>query len=172
MKRFSILGAALALTLLGAPAPAAILVEVTLTQDGVGDNGPDWFGRLAFDPVTLEYRSGSILVDDVLYDSPSWFQLRFLPDREGMFGTLSPVPIERFSNVSTEVLQFGTSITGMRVIRQWNFAPCSGFGCGGGVLAGSYELNIVPLPASGVMMIGGLLGAAVWARRRGSASAT
>jgi len=179
--KMKLLGLLAAVTFgLASTASAATVVRnynVAFTQDGLGDAGADWFGRLSVlcdGSVRIcdgSVRTFSAMIGGVTYDT----LVSSFPGLPFLFGDPAFAPDPRldgfvFPNppvggVRDTVLQFTSD--GM-----WALSPCDvDVRCGGGARLGTYALTLapVPLPAPLPLAATGLAALVALRRRRKAA---
>ncbi|MEM1361363.1 MAG: VPLPA-CTERM sorting domain-containing protein [Pseudomonadota bacterium] len=158
---------------LGLQADAAPLVtyEVALTEDGLGDSEPDWFGVLSFEKSTGGFVKGAVEVDGTIYDSATWLGPQILEIGNAVFvlGSMAEIPIEIINNGGTiftpqPVLAFGFSSNPSGVFTNWGIGTCDSRSCTpSSSNGGSYSLTLVPVPVPAALpfLIAGVGGLAL-----------
>ena len=165
----------LAVGLLAGPMAAnAVTLSIELTQDGLGDSGPDWFGTFevqnfgGIDRVT----SFSAVIDGITYSLVhDWPQisLEFLTDpgfENTLDGSIAPIPFA--PDATATVLELISRPVDGVATTTWAFSSCSGDDpCVTGPVVGSYSISPLAIPEPGTLaLLGlGLLGLGLTRRR-------
>lgn len=159
-----LLGASL-LALAGS-AMSGVVYNIELTENGVGDSGPDWFGTVTLDG-TNQLLAADIVAKGFVFDEVN------IPvggnSLDPVNGTLNTWILEGpYANGPQAGLQFwgvGSFF--------WSFDGNCGQGgsCGGLPIFGTYKLTVaqVPLPATLPLVLLGLVGLGAIARRERAA---
>lgn len=156
----------------GPMAANAIPYQIALTQDGVGDAGPDWFGVFEAPDAGGAVASFSAVVDGITYSHLDWPISMAYYGSGPLFtnllgGTAAPIAFQ--PGVSTTVLQFDARNIGGVPVGHWSLSPCSGpSSCGGGSYMGSYSITAVAVPEPGTLALFalGVVGLGLARRRR------
>lgn len=181
---FGLLAAAgLALATPAAAATVERTYEIAFTQNGLGDAGPDWFGRLSvLCDGSVRICDGSVrifsaVIDGVTYDSfaPRLGATSLIdkPDRwpEAILSgfVFSGVPSAGTQSPYIQFFNFAREIDGvLTYFNSWTRGSCDTGGiCGGGFAEGTYTLSLVPVPLPATAMLLPLgFGALAMLRRR------
>ena len=157
---------------------SAATYSISLTQDGLGDASPDWFGTFEADASNV-ITSFNIVVDGTTYDTPGNLTLGSSFGTDVLVGNATAGPI---TTSGTPALNFsgigqGNPDGSVTVTRPWQFGTCSqstifpSTSCGYSSATGTYDFTKVvgaqiPLPASGLLLIGALGAIASLRRKR------
>jgi opacity protein-like surface antigen len=164
VNRKVLLGVSVSLAIAtGAVQAASYTIE--LTENGVGDAGPDWFGTVELD-AGGNLISARVLAKGHVFDEVGISNIgtNMLDPVNGTRNTW--ILSDPYSDGPTAGLQFWGNAS-----MNWSFDTDCGMGgsCGGLPLFGNYrltEIAPVPLPASLPLLLGAIGGAAAIRQRR------